>query len=174
MPTRAAEVAIPDDGRKHELVDGQLVVSPAGYRHGKVSIRLGARLLAHAEAYDLGDVLDSSTGFRLHGGNVRCPDVSFVAKDRVSDGHPGEGFPDLVPDLAVEVLSPDDRPRAILDKVGEYLQAGVRLVWVIDPRAARAVAYRSPSDVRELSAGDDLDGEDVVRGFRCRLGDILR
>jgi Uma2 family endonuclease len=71
------------------------------------------------------------------------------------------------------VLSPGDRPRHVLDKVGEYLEAGVRLIWVIDPGKARAVVYRSLSDVRELADDDVLDGEDVLPGFRCPLRDIL-
>ena len=165
--------ATPRDGRKYELVDGQIVVSPAGTRHGLVSLRLAARLLTFVDANDLGYVLDSSTGFRLPGGNVRAPDASFVARDRFESGIP-DGFADVAPDLAVEVLSPDDRPRAVLDKVGEYLQAGARLVWVIDPRAGRAVIYRSLTDVHELKAGDDLDGEDVLPRFRCRLAEILK
>jgi Uma2 family endonuclease len=155
-------------------VDGRIVVSPAGFRHGIVALRLGARLLAFVEARGLGYVLDSSTGLRLPGGNVRSPDLSFIAKGRVDEGLVPDGFPDLAPDLAVEVLSPDDRPRAILDKVGEYLQAGVRMVWVVDPRAARAVVYRSLTDVREVADADSLDGEDVLPGFRCGLDEILK
>lgn len=77
------------------------------------------------------------------------------------------------PDLAVEVLSPDDRPRYVLDKLGEYLGAGVRLVWVIDPGARVATVYRSLTDVRRLEEHEALDGEDVVPGFRCPLADIL-
>jgi Uma2 family endonuclease len=107
-------------------------------------------------------------------GNVRSPDASFVARGRFPEDRVPEGFADVPPDLAVEVLSPDDRPRAILDKVGEYLQAGVRLVWVIDPKAGRAVIYRSLTDVRELKGTEDLDGEDVLPGFRCSLGEILK
>ncbi len=72
------------------------------------------------------------------------------------------------------MLSPDDRPRAVLDKVGEYLQAGVRLVWVIDPKAGRAVVYRSVTAVRDLKADASLDGEDVLPGFRCSLAEILK
>ncbi len=186
MPAKVAEAATtvrrateddlratPRDGRKYELVDGQIVVSPAGTRHGLVSLGLAARLLNFVEANDLGYVLESSTGFRLPGGNVRSPDASFVAKERFASGVP-DGFADVPPDLAIEVLSPDDRPRAVLDKVGEYLQAGVRLVWVIDPKAGRAVVYRSLTDVRDLRAADDLDGEDVVPGFRCSLAEILK
>jgi len=166
--------ATPRDGRKYELVDGEIVVSPAGFRHGMVSVRLSARLLAFVEQRGLGYVVESSTGFRLPGGNVRSPDVSFIAKGRFEGGRVPEGFADVAPDLAVEVLSPDDRPRAILDKVGEYVQAGVRLVWVIDPKEGRAAVYRSPTDVRELKPADSLDGEDVLPGFRCSLAEILR
>ncbi|HET7294201.1 MAG TPA: Uma2 family endonuclease [Vicinamibacteria bacterium] len=164
----------PRDGRKYELVDGQVVVSPAGFRHGVVALRIGARLLAFVERGQLGYVLDSSTGFRLPSGNVRSPDASFVARTRVPEGSVPQGFADLVPDLAVEVLSPEDSQRAILDKVGEYLQAGVRLVWVVDPQGGSAAVYRSLTDVRELKGGGSLDGEDVLPGFRCSLGDVLR
>ena len=75
--------------------------------------------------------------------------------------------------LARRLLSRRDSPRYVLDKVGEYLEAGVRLVWVIDPRNARAVVYRSLSDVRELGPDDALEGEDILPGFSCRLRDIL-
>ncbi len=165
-------LAAPRDGRKYELVDGQIVVSPAGARHEVVGLRLAARLLAFVDAHDLGYVLGSSAGFRLPGGNVRSPDVSFVAKGRFEGGRAPEGFAEVPPDLAVEVLSPGDRARAVLDKVGEYLQAGVRLVWVIDPRAARAAVYRSLTDVRELGTADAFD--DVLPGFRCDLAEILK
>jgi Uma2 family endonuclease len=104
---------------------------------------------------------------------VRSPDVSFIAAQRLA-GHPlSDDFSDLPPDLAVEVLSPSERPRHVLDKVGEYLEAGVRLVWVIDPQKAKAVVYRSLSDVSELTGDDELDGGDVLPGFRCRLSEIL-
>jgi Uma2 family endonuclease len=84
-----------------------------------------------------------------------------------------DDFADLAPDLAVEVVSPGDRPRHVLDKVGEYLEAGARLVWVIDPRKGKAVVHRSLSDARELGPQDTLDGDDVLPGFSCRLADIL-
>ena len=77
------------------------------------------------------------------------------------------------PDLAVEILSPDDRPRYVLERVGEYLQADVRLLWVVDPKGRNAAVYRSLTAVRELGIEDALDGEDVVPGFRCVLGGLL-
>lgn len=164
---------MPKDGRKYELVDGEIRMSPAGGRHGQVIIRLSARLERFVSERRLGAVLDSSTGFRLPGGNVRSPDVSFIATERLPHGRVPEDFPDLAPDLAVEVLSPDDRPRPVLDKVGEYLAAGTRLVWVIDPRRQRAAVYRSLTDVRQVGPDEALDGEDVLPGFTCLLTDLL-
>lgn len=165
--------AAPRDGQKYELVDGALVMSPAGARHGVVCVRLVSRLMAFVEPRRLGYVLDSSTGFRLPGGNVRVPDVSFIARGRFGDGPLPEDFSDVLPDLAVEVLSPTDRPRYLLDKIGEYLQAGVRLVWVIDPRLERAAIHRSLTDVRDVAPDGALDGEDVLPGFSCLLRDVL-
>jgi len=163
----------PRDGQKYELVDGQIRVSPAGFRHGRICMLLATRLCTFVEERRLGYVFDSSTGFRLPGGNVRLPDVAFVAKGRLADEQVPEGFGDLAPDLAVEVLSPSDRSRDILDKVGEYLQAGVPLVWVIDPTRRTAAVYKSLTDVRRLGPEDSLDGEDVLPGFRCRLADVI-
>ncbi len=163
----------PRDGQKYELVDGQIRVSPAGSRHGSVCIRLSARMNNLVEERQLGYLFDSSTGFRLPGGNVRLPDVAFVARGRFTDEQVPEGFANLAPDLAVEVLSPGDRSRDILDKVGEYLQAGVPLVWVIDPKRRTAAVYKSLTDVRRLGPEDSLDGEDVVPGFRCLLADVV-
>jgi Uma2 family endonuclease len=166
--TEADLLAMPNDGRKYELVDGEIRMSPGGARHGEIEVELGARLLAFVKSRRLGHVFGSSIGFRLPGGNVRSPDASFVADENVPDD-----FADLAPDLAVEVVSPSDRARHVLDKVGEYIDAGVRLVWVIDPRKRKAIVYRSLTDARELGPDDALDGEDVLPGFSCPLRDIL-
>jgi len=162
---------VPEDGQKYELVDGEIRVSPAGLLHGRVCTRLVVRLGSFVEERRLGDLFDSSTGFRLPGGNVRLPDVSFVAKGRLAGAAPG--FADVASDLAVEVLSPADRSRQVLDKIGEYLDAGVRLVWVIDPERRTAAVHRSLTQVRELGPEDFLDGEDVVPGFRCQIADLI-
>ncbi len=171
--TEADLLRMPSDGWKYELVDGEIRMSPAGARHGQVCVRLVLRLGTFVEGRHLGYVFDSSTGFRFPGGNVRLPDVRFVARGRFEAEKVPEGFGDVVPDLVVEVLSPDDRPRDVLDKVGEYLQAGVRLVWVVDPRRERAVAYRSLTDVVNIGLDDFLDAAEVVPGFRVKLKEIL-
>jgi Uma2 family endonuclease len=164
---------LPKDGCKHELVDGEIRAGPAGIRHEEVGLRLILRLAGFVLERRLGKVLGSSAGFRLPSGNVRSPDVSFVAARRFPGDTAPEGFAELAPDLAVEILSPEDRPREVLDKVGEYLQAGVRLVWVIDPKQSEASVYRSLTDTHVVGSGAILDGEDVLPGFRCPLVEIL-
>lgn len=166
-------LAAPEDGYKRELVDGEICVSPAGARHGHVCVELVTRLAPFVKERRLGFVFDSSTGFRLPGGNVRLPDVALVARGRFEGDTPTEGFSPVPPDLAVEVLSPSDRPRQVLDRIGEYLGAGVRLVWVIDPGKRKATVYRSLTDVRTIDDAGTLDGEDVVPGFTCPLAAIL-
>lgn len=98
--------AMPEDGNKYELVDGEIRVSPAGDRHSAVALRLAARLLAFVDQHRLGHVMG--------------PDASFVASGRFPNDRPTEDWGSLAPDLAVEVISPGDRPRHVLDKVGEY------------------------------------------------------
>ena len=169
---------LPRDGRKRELVDGEIRVSPAGGRHGQVSVELLVRLHAYVRERNLGVVFDSSTGFRIAGRkagqqDVRSPDVSFVAAGRLPGDRAPIGFIELAPDLAVEVLSPDDRRREVLEKVGEFLDVGTRLVWVLDPEQRTAAAYRSSTDVRRLAVNESLDGEDVIPGFACALTDLF-
>jgi Uma2 family endonuclease len=169
----------PRDGQKYERVDGAIRVTPAGFRHGAVSMRLGARLLASVTERQLGHVVDSSTGFRWPSrepgrpDDVRSPDVSFVAAGRLPEEREPDGFAALAPDLAVEVVSSHDRADEVLRKVGEYLDAGVRLVWVIDPANRRAVMYRGLIVVRSIGEDGVLDGGDVLPGFACPLRDVL-
>ena len=163
---------LPKDGNKYELVDGGLRVSPAGWAHERVVARLMGRVSMWVEARGLGDILGSNALYVLPGGNKRAPDLSFVAAGRL-DGAAGSAWLALAPDLAVEVVSPNDSARQLLDTVGEYLGAGVRLVWVIDPERRSAAAYRSPTDVREIGPGGSLDGDDVLPGFVCSLSEIV-
>ena len=168
LATEADLLRMPHDGYKYELVDGEIRMSPGGARHGQVGVRLSALLQAFAAERSLGHAFESSTGFRLPGGNVRSPDVSFVRAGCFENERPPDDFPNLAPDLAVEVLSPGDSSRHVLDKVGEYLQAGTRLVWVIDPRRERAAVYRSLTDVRELRPGTRSTARTWCPASACR------
>ncbi len=162
-------------GKRLELVRGLLIVrEPAGYRHGYVAAELGHRLAVHVKADDLGQVLAAETGFKLAAqpDTVRAPDVAFISRERTPEPQP-TGYAELAPDLVVEVLSPDDRPGAVLAKVGDWLEAGTRLVWVVDPERRRVRVYRADGSESVVTVGGILDGEDVVPGFTCPLDSIL-
>jgi Uma2 family endonuclease len=164
---------LPEDGAKHELVDGDLVVSPAGGRHEEICVLLAAALLAFVREKKLGKVFGSNLLYILPSGNRRGPDVSYVAAARLPGGRAPEGFFEGAPDLAAEILSPTDSARKTLDKIGEYLQAGTRLVWLIDPGRRTASAYRSPTDVRQIAVDRSLEGDDVLPCFSCPLATLL-
>lgn len=157
--------------KRAELVRGVLSIrEPAGYQHGDVAMRLAAAIFAHVDAHRLGRVFAAETGFRLarNPDTVRAPDVAFISAARLPVPPP-RGFAELAPDLAVEVLSPDDRPGEVLGKVADWLNAGSRLVWVVDPIHASARIYRADGTEAILGENDSLRGEDVLPGFECEI-----
>jgi len=161
--------------KRAELVRGVLVVrEPPGGRHGFVAMNLGAVLAVHAKRTGAGAVFAAETGFKLatDPDTVRAPDVAFVARERVPAAVTKE-YPAFAPDLAVEVLSPGDRPGEVLAKVADWLSAGTRLVWVADPERRLARVYRADGTEAVIPAAGALDGEDVVPGFACSLEAIL-
>ncbi len=164
---------LPD--KRVELVRGVLVVrEPPGYRHGEVTARLAKILIDHADAYDLGRVLAGDSGFKLatNPDTVRGPDLAFIRRDRMPTPSP-VGYAEFAPDLVVEVLSPGDRPGEVLAKVADWLSAGTRHVWVIDPERRQARVYRDDGSETLVTADEELDGEDVVPGFSCPLEALL-
>lgn len=164
---------VPD--KQVELVRGVLVVrEPPGYRHGEVTARLTKVLMDYTDAHDLGRVLAGDAGFKLatNPDTVRGPDVAFIHREGLP--HPSPlGYAALAPDLVVEVLSPGDRPGDILSKVADWLSAGTRLVWVVDPERRLARVYRADGTEAVLMADGTLDGEDVLPGFSCPLAPIF-
>jgi Uma2 family endonuclease len=163
---------IPD--KRVELVRGVLVVrEPPGLRHGRIALELGHRLTDHVKRGSWGQVYVES-GFKLatDPDTVRGPDVAFISRARLPDPEP-VGYPVLAPDLVAEVLSPGDRPGEILVKVADWLFAGAKLVWVIDPERRVARVYRHDGTEQIVTADQPLDGEDVVPGFSCPLNAIL-
>lgn len=151
-----------------------IVREPPGTRHGARSARLTRRVGNFVERYDLGEVFGQDTGFKIERDpdTVRAPDVAFIARERLA-GIPEEGYAEVAPDWVAEILSPGDRPGAVLEKVGQWLGAGVLLVWVIDPVRREARVYRADGTVSVVGPEDDLQGEDVLPGFRSPLRDIL-
>lgn len=167
---------MPQNDKKVELVKGEVIyMSPTGGIHGVIASRLDRRLGAYVEQNELGIVCIAEAGFTLNRGpdEVRAPDVSFVAKEKLAKSGIPDEYWDFAPDLAVEVLSPSDRASDVLEKINEYLRAGTKIVWVIDPKSKTALVYRSDGSIRRLTKEDELDGEDVVPGFRCPLDKIF-
>jgi Uma2 family endonuclease len=162
-------------GKQVELVRGEVVVrEPPAAWHGGISNNVAFRLTAFVRELELGAVFGQDTGFQIAADpdTVRAPDVAFVRAERVVE-IPRRSYPRIAPDLVVEVLSPDDRPGDVLAKIGEWLDAGVSLVWVLDPGAAQARVHRPNGSLDLLGATDELDGEDVLPGFRCRVTELL-
>ena len=168
--------AIPDDGCQYELQAGVLISEPVpGWRHGRVAFRLAELVGAHVRRNRLGVVVTNDSGFILSRSpdTVRGPDVSFVSRERLASvGDPVAAFPGA-PDLAVEVLSPSNTPAGMHAKVADYLAAGTRLVWVVDPEGRVVRAYDTLLAPRVLGCGETLDGGDVVPGFRVRVEEIF-
>ncbi len=168
-------LANPVENMCTELVAGHILVrEPLGYRHGYVAARLLVAIANHVNAHALGTVLAAESGFTLfrNPDTVRAPDVAFIRAERV----PAESmntYPEFAPDLAVEVLSPSDRAGKVLSKVGDWLDAGARLVWIVDPVRRVARVYRADGTVTSLSADDSLDGEDVLPGLSLSVAAMI-
>jgi Uma2 family endonuclease len=163
---------LPD--KRTELVRGKLVVrEPAGFRHGAVANRLARVLSNYVEEHALGLVVAAETGFILPGApqTVRAPDVGFVSRRRIPDPLP-TGYLETAPDLAVEVLSPEDRPSEVAEKVADWVKAGTTLVWVVDPARRLVRVHRADGSETELRDDEVLTGESVAPGFACPLGAI--
>ena len=161
---------------RYELVAGAIrVMEPAGAAHGLVEVRLLGLLLAHVRPRGLGELFTGDTGFvlRRDPDTVRAPDVAFVRADRLPSEGLDAGFPELAPDLAVEVASPGDTVGELGGKVAEYLDVGVRLVWVVDPANRTVTTYAADRSARLLAEADALDGGDVVPGFRCLVAELF-
>ncbi|HEX6853639.1 MAG TPA: Uma2 family endonuclease [Candidatus Polarisedimenticolaceae bacterium] len=168
--------ALPDDGYARELQAGFLVSEPpAGGRHGDTALALGSALRRHVREHRLGRVLANDTGFVLarRPDTVRAPDVAFVTKERWENYSDPSGFLPGPPDLAVEVLSASNTPGEMHAKVADFLAAGARLVWVVDPEAKTVAVYRTLLAPRFVGLDGVLDGEEVVPGFTLPVAEIF-
>jgi Uma2 family endonuclease len=159
-----------------ELIYGELVMmSPAGFSHGEIAMRLGMFLAQFVEAHDLGVVLAAETGFLIEKNPdlVRAPDASFVRKDRVPTTHWRKFFPG-VPDLAVEVISPEDTKREIAEKVNMWLAHGTVSCWVADPTTMTIVIHRTGREPLQLELRDEIADEPALTGFVLPISKIFK
>ncbi len=166
---------VPDDGWAYELDRGRLIrMAPASWVPGVVGMRAARRIDAYVDANGLGMCRGADTGFLLASNPdvVRTPDAGSVRTDRIpAEGPPRRYFPGA-PDLAVEVRSPTDRIGEVLRKIGDFLEAGTRLVSFLDPERRTAAVYRADGSVAIFGADGVLDGEDVLPGFTLALAEV--
>ena len=174
--TEAELEALPEDGYVHEVVNGELVMSPKNnWQHGDICAELLTALRSFADANKLGAVWDSSTGFWMGNLNCRAPDISFVRKERLHGLKRREAkFFQGAPDLVVEILSPSSTPRDIDERLGDYFSSGTKLAWVIDPDRELVEICHSRTQRRLLGTGGLLDGEDLLPGFRFPVADLFK
>lgn len=158
-----------------ELVDGTLVEKAVGFNEGFLALEIGAEVRGFARQHDLGLAFGADSTMRLLEGLVRLPDVSFFSWDKLPDRVlPSKAVPELVPDLAVEVLSESNTPEEIERKLGEYFLAGTRLAWIIDPARRTAEVYVSAdAPLETLTEQQSLDGRDVLPGFTLPLSELF-
>ena len=164
---------LPEDGFRYELVQGELKrMSPAGYDHGDIAMNIGAHLKAYVRAHRLGKVFAAETGFLLsrNPDTVLAPDVSYVRTERLMRPR-GRGYFLGYPDLAIEVISPDDLYTDVDDKTERYLQAGTPAVVIVKPKTGTVLVYRAMNDVTAMS--DALEVDDVVPGWKMPLAEVF-
>jgi Uma2 family endonuclease len=164
------------DRKNYELVDGHLVERNVSALSSWVGGRLDRTLGIFVEDHDLGWTWPADQGYECFPdapGKVRKPDFSFIRKERMPEGPSSEGYIYIIPDLAVEVVSPNDLYHEVEAKVVEYLDAGVPLVWVIHPEARTLRVHRRDGSVSWLREKNEISGEDVIPEFRCPLSAIF-
>ncbi|MEO6810197.1 MAG: Uma2 family endonuclease [Isosphaeraceae bacterium] len=168
-------LAMPD-GKNYELVDGVLVERNMSALSSLVASKLNRLIGNFCESNASGWVFGADCGYQCFPGfpkKVHRPDVSFIRQSRMTVAQLAEGFIPIAPDLAVEVVSPNDLVYKLAEKIQEYLDAGVPLIWIIYPSTRSVYVHRRDGTITLVRAGQDLDGEGVLPGFRCRVADLF-
>jgi Uma2 family endonuclease len=158
-----------------ELVEGRLVKKmPTGDEHGAVETALAAALHNHVRITKSGRVRSGEVGIytRRNPDSTRAADVLYISNERYSRKS-SSGFLDVAPEIIVEILSPNDSMPDVMQKLREYFAIGVLLVWLIDPLSRSVLVYRSLTNIRELTANDELTGEEVLPGFAVQVAQLF-
>lgn len=150
-------------------------MSPGNHEHGRIAINISTPLDHHSRKNKLGRVYAAETGFKI-GSNpdtVRAPDVASLSQERLERVGAVKGYWPGAPDLVVEIISPGDSHAEVEQKVFDWLEAGAKMVVVVNSRKRVVTAYRSLTDIVVLTESDMLDGGDVVTGWRMAVKDIF-
>ena len=161
-------------GRIYELVEGTLVEKAMGLRESLLAIAIAGLLREFVIPRNLGLVSGADGTMRLLAGLVRMPDVAFISWESIPGRKvPAEPIPDLAPDLAIEVLSEGNTKAEMARKCREYFEAGVRIVWLVDPKARTVAVYREPKDFTVVDCSGNIDGGEVLPGLVLPVGSLF-
>lgn len=174
--TDEAFMSLPD-GHRYEIVNGELTdMGSSGALHGYIFSLLLSALIGYVMPKKLGVIFDSSSAFKMKNGNRRSPDISFFAKERLQGmTQLPISFLEGAPDLCVEILSQKNTLEEIENKIAEYFENRVRLVWIVSPVQHFVLVYRSAAEPdRLLKYADSLDGEEVIPSFALHLSELFQ
>ena len=156
---------------RYEYVSSELIlILPTCVEHGDISSNVQWYLQSHVRVNHLGRVYTADTGFRV-GERVLMPDVAFISTSQLPDERSAIFL--IPPELAIEVISPSDLQYHITEKALAYLEAGTRLVWIIEPFSKTVTVYRSETDIELLTRTDTLTGENIIEGFSCLVAQLF-
>jgi Uma2 family endonuclease len=170
------EIVAENPDKRYELIEGELIeMNPTGVEHGKLEFRVGLTLARYNDEHKWGTILTGEMGFYTRSGQhtVRAADVAFISYDRMPPGELPEGYGSVPPELVVEIVSPTDRAINIEEKVQEWLDFGVNLVWVVYPKTRRVHVYTHGNPIVVLNEQDTLTGGDVLPGFSAPVSAIF-
>jgi Uma2 family endonuclease len=168
---------ISSDGGRFELVEGTLcMMSPAGGRHGRIAVQLAYLLKSHVDQNRLGVVFAAETGFKIQSNpdTVLAPDVAYVTRDRFESIKNELEYLPLAPDLVAEVLSPNDRFSRVEAKAFAWLDAGTKLVLVVDPESENVHVYWSKKRIEVFNNREIIDCGVAVADWSLVVSDIFR
>lgn len=176
-PVAAKELLLmPEDGIRRELVGGEIrEINPAGYMHGRIEMNVSTPLDRYVREQGIGTVFAAETGFKISSNpdTVRAPDIAFIRRERIEEVGAVEGYWPGAPDLAVEVVSPNDSYTGVEEKVSAWLEAGTRTVVVVEPRTKTVTVRYSRTEIRVFTEGDVLDVGEVVPGWTMPVSDVF-
>ncbi len=184
LPKSEADVSFPITGAElyamghsdcAELVKGELhYMSPTGYLHGIVEVKIAKILSLFVEQNQLGQVLAGEVGIYIQRDpdTIRAADVLYISNERMAQIR-SDSFLDVAPELIAEVISPGDRWTDVADKVDEYFAIGVQTVWIVDPRRRQVFVYKSPTDVQRFNTDQKLSDAEILPGFEVAVSELF-